>query len=613
MTPGSGIPTSPGPCDRPAAIATRSARTALPADLPRPTPVDPVAVGPGPIHAFTRVALFDPMEPQPYPIQHDKVQAPPVPDDTLSRARLLDWLSAKAYSRLVLIVAEAGYGKTTLLADWTRRSRRPIAWYRLDESDADWTGFIHHLLAAVQAVHPRFGANTRSVLREAAAGLSDRAAVVRALLGEFSEFRAPVILVLDDYHAVDAAPEVRAIVRELLVRGPERLSVVISSRRRPSLPLARLRALGEVADLATGDLRFDHGEIEQLFRDAYKNPLEPRVLDEVAATTEGWAATLRLIEVAIRDRPRIEVSRVIRSLASRQGDLHDYLAEEVVGRLPASIAAFLERVSLLDSVTPELATAAADVDASQIVSLLDQAEASGLLPRRARADGRTTALHPLVRSFLEARLRDEIGDDGVRAIHARIARAAPPRAWQVAARHYGAAGEPEAVAATLDGAIGDILGQGAYQLADSLACDLPPDRRGAWYDILQARRLMQTWDFEAARDLASRALDRAPQGTGSPIKSLALLTMSTIEHRRGEIGASFDRATEVMAATNDEEVRALAEALKVLIATSVAGNLDICRSTFVRVVERHAMPVIGGTRASGTWTSHGSIGPVGIQ
>ncbi len=347
----------------------------------------------------------------------------------------------------------------------------------------------------MEVVDPRFGANTRSVLREAAAGLADKAAVTRAMLGEFGGFRAPVILILDDYHAVDAAPEVRAIVRELVLRGPERLSVVISSRRRPSLPIARLRALGEVADLGTDDLRFDHDEIERLFRDTYRDPLEPRVLDEVAATTEGWAATLRLIEAAIRDRPRKEVSRVIRSLAARQGDLHDYLAEEVVGRLPAPIAAFLERVALLDSVTPDLAAAAADVDPAEVGSLLEQAEASGLLPRQARANGRTTALHPLVRSFLEARLRDEVGDTGVRAIHARIARAAPPRAWQVAARHHGAAGDLDAVATTLDAAIGDILGQGAYRLADNLAGALPPDQRGAWYDLFQARKLMQAGEY----------------------------------------------------------------------------------------------------------------------
>ena len=99
--------------------------------------------------------------------------------------------------------------------------------------------------------------------------------------------------------------------------------------------------------------------MERLFRDTYRHPLEADLLDDLARTTEGWAATLRLVETAVRGRPRSEVRAVIRSLSARHGDLHDYLAEEVVGRMPLELQAFLERCSLLHVATPQLAAVAA--------------------------------------------------------------------------------------------------------------------------------------------------------------------------------------------------------------------------------------------------------------
>src|SRR6185312_8391209 len=103
-----------------------------------------------------------------YPVQLSKVQPPPLREDILARDRLLDWLSVKVHSRVVLLVAEAGYGKTTLLADFSRRTRVRVLWFRLDRGDRDWVGFIAHLVAAVRVHVPGFGAATSSLLRETA-------------------------------------------------------------------------------------------------------------------------------------------------------------------------------------------------------------------------------------------------------------------------------------------------------------------------------------------------------------------------------------------------------------------------------------------------------------
>src|SRR6185503_17880912 len=207
-----------------------------------------------------------PTVPLEYPVQLGKVQAPSLRDDTLARERLLDWLSVKIHSRVVLLVAEAGYGKTTLLADFSRRTRIRVLWYRLDRGDRDWVGFIAHLVAAVRIHIPAFGAGTAALLRETATSMPSIDAVLDTFLRELAGLpNDPTALVFDDVHLVDDSPDVKQILRELLARAPERMSFIFASRREPPVRLARLRALGEVSELLTDDLRFDANETERLF------------------------------------------------------------------------------------------------------------------------------------------------------------------------------------------------------------------------------------------------------------------------------------------------------------------------------------------------------------
>ncbi len=139
-----------------------------------------------------------------FPVQIGKVQPPFLPAETLERQRLLDWLAAKIHSRLILIVADAGHGKTTLLADWTRRTRVRTLWYRLDDADRDWVVFVNHVVAAGREIDPGFAPHTMALIRELAAGMGDRSAIVRTLLAEMRAWvTGGTALVLDDYQVVD--------------------------------------------------------------------------------------------------------------------------------------------------------------------------------------------------------------------------------------------------------------------------------------------------------------------------------------------------------------------------------------------------------------------------
>src|SRR5439155_13183565 len=174
-----------------------------------------------------------------FPIHVSKVQRPALPDETLARDRLLDWLHAKIHHRLVLVTAEAGYGKTTLLADFARRTRLRTLWYRLDESDRDWVTVLHYLVAAGREVDPDFASTTWSLLGELGSGGSSRDAIVATFVRELQSIgEHGAVLVLDHYHAVDDAPALQPIVREVVNHAPERLTIVLLSRRAPTLPIA---------------------------------------------------------------------------------------------------------------------------------------------------------------------------------------------------------------------------------------------------------------------------------------------------------------------------------------------------------------------------------------
>ena len=285
-----------------------------------------------------------------YPVQPAKVQRPPLRDETLARDRLLDWLAAKIHHRVVFVIAEAGYGKTTLLADFSRRTRVRTLWYRLDEEDRNWIAFVSYLIAAGREHDEGFAPITAGMLREIGPSGPTRQAVVETLLRELRSLgEHGAVLILDDFHLVDDAPEVREIAGELIARAPERVSFIVLSRRLPSVKVARLRALGEVAELGTDDLRFNGDETERLFRETYRQPLDGDVLEDLSQRTEGWAASLQLVQAAIRDRSPTETRRFIRSLSGAEGDLYDYLAEEVVGDLPEQLQDFLMKASILQS------------------------------------------------------------------------------------------------------------------------------------------------------------------------------------------------------------------------------------------------------------------------
>ncbi len=536
---------------------------------------EPVAVGPGRTAASGSTRDGGPNETLThYPIQPSKVQRPSLREDTLARSRLLDWLATKIHDRVVLVLADAGYGKTTLLADFSQRTRLRTIWYRLDEDDRDWIAFLNYLVAAGREHDPGFAPTTASMLQDMSVGGPTRDAVIDVFLRELQSIAEHgAVLVLDDFHLVDESPDVRLIARELVARGPERLTIVFASRRSPTIPLARLRASGEVAELGTDDLRFDLDETRQLFTETYGRALDPDVLADVAARTEGWAASLQLVQAALRDRSPGEIRRFVRGLSGADQELYDYLAEEVVGDLPEDLQQFLMRTSILQGVTPDLAAVATGLDAVGVSKLAGAAERLTLLSRQSRSSRGPQRYHPLVREFLEARLRATAGDTAVAQLHRNVAAYAAQFDWRVAAHHYREAGDIDSVAAVVAAAIPDIMGSGQYSWAAGFTEGIPPERRPPGLNLVKARMEMQRGATESAYALSTSVLDQALPG--SPERDHALLTLASVSMLTGHGETALAHLDLLRETGSLEHLRPIARGMSLMIAASDTGNLQL--------------------------------------
>ena len=479
---------------------------------------------------FSQGALGDGMSG--YPIQPAKVQRPPLRDEILARDRLLDWLAAKVHHRVVLVLADAGYGKTTLLADFSRRTRLRTLWYRLDEDDRDWVSLLSHLVAAGRELDPGFAPTTAAVLSDLPEGGPTRDAAIASFLRELPSISGQgTVLILDDFHVVDDSPDVRLVMQQLVARAPERLSLVFASRRTPTIPLARLRASGEVAEIRTDDLRFDEAETAKLFSETYRRDLDSDVLADVSARTEGWAASLQLVHAALRDRSPAETRRFIRGLTGADRELYDYLAEEVIGDLRDDLQEFLMRTSILQVVTPELAAAVSDLSSESATRLIESAEVLTLLSRRSRTSGRQLRFHPLVREFLEARLRQSMSATEVSELHRKVADAAAGSDWRVAAHHFGEAGDQGAVNETIAAAIPEIMGSAAYAIAGEFIEQTPAELRPTAFGVVMSRVRMQRGDYEGAFAETERVLSGDVRDSE---RDHALLKSSHASHQRRE-------------------------------------------------------------------------------
>jgi LuxR family transcriptional regulator, maltose regulon positive regulatory protein len=362
------------------------------------------------------------------------------------RPRLTATLEREAGRKLTLISAPAGFGKTALLVEWLKGGGQPVAWLSLDEGDNDPVRFLSYLVAALKTTGEGFGEGVLAALRSPE--LPRMEAVLGVLVNELADLSEEIAVVLDDYHAIDSE-SVNGAVSFLLERLPESTHLVISSRVDPPLPLARLRARGQMTELHAGDLRFTPEEAAAFLRDVMGLELSADDVSVLEGVTEGWIAALQLAALSMRERTKKDISGFIRSFSGSHRDVFDFLAEEVLERQTENVQAFLVKTSILDSLSGPLCDALTGRDDGQ--HTLERLERENLLVVPLDDERVWYRYHHLFADFLRGRLERERPERLVRTLHLRASEWYEESAFVAeAVRHALSAGDHERAARLIE-------------------------------------------------------------------------------------------------------------------------------------------------------------------
>lgn len=341
------------------------------------------------------------------PLVVTKYTMPPVRARLVQRDRLTQRLLAGFEGRLTLIAAPAGFGKSTLAADLARRSGRPTAWLSLDRGDNDPVTWGAYLAESIRSTgHP--------VLR--LPEIPPPQALVATLINELDAAQAPLLLVFDDYHLIEA-PEIHEAVSLLLERLPSNLHLIISTRVRPPLPLSRLKARGDLSEVTAVDLRFTAAEAATFLHGTMGLDLPAEGVSTLFTRTEGWVAGLQLGALSLRTSS--DWSAAAGSFSGNHPDLLGYLGDEVLSHLPKNLQDFLRRTAILERLSGPLCEAVTgQPDGQEALRSLEQANLF-LFPLDT---GRHWyRYHPLFADFLRSRLGEQEGEAGVAELHRRAA------------------------------------------------------------------------------------------------------------------------------------------------------------------------------------------------
>jgi LuxR family maltose regulon positive regulatory protein len=444
------------------------------------------------------------------PLLATKLHIPALRPHRVPRPRLTARLEVGTAGPLTLLSAPAGFGKSTLLAEWIHQGGRRVAWVSLDEGDNDPIRFLGYAVAALRTLHPGFGEEALTRLRHAQSPTpEDLEPILTTLLNEIdavADGADDLVLVLDDYHAIDGAA-VQRTVQLLLDRLPPRLHLVIATRVDPPLHLSRLRARGQLAELRARDLRFTSQEAADFLNQAMGLALSTADVEALEERTEGWAVGLQMAALSLTGRRDVE--GFIEQFTGSHRFVLDYLTDEVLNRQPEAVRDFLLRTSVLTRLSAPLCDALlARTDGQAVLETLDAANLF-LIPLD---DTRTWyRYHHLFGTLLRHQLERREEKAGVAALHER------------AGDWYAANGYPE-------DALEHALAAGALDRATELIAQhaLPRLMRAdagtvirwlrslplAWLDRRPALRLTYAWalvcQFElGAAEEQMRAAERA--------------------------------------------------------------------------------------------------------
>ena len=527
------------------------------------------------------------------PLIATKLFVPRLRPGLVARPRLLELLRAGAESRLTLVSAPAGFGKTTLLAEWLNaeaRERRSVAWLSLDAADSDpasfWTGVVTTLDTSVL--------DRSQALELAGSTPVPVERLLTTLLNELAGTTVESWLVLDDYHLVDSH-DVDSAMAFFVDHVPPHVHVVITTRADPDLPLSRWRVRGELVEVRAADLRFTSAETDAYLNDAAGLGLTREQVDALGHRTEGWIAALQLAALSLRGRA--DVGGFITRFDGDDRYVVDYLVDEVLGHQPEPVRRFLAHTAVLDRLTGPLCDAVTGGDdGKEMLTALDRANLF-VLPLDDQREW--YRFHHLFADVLRARLLAE-QPDLVPILHERASR------WferqhlaDEAVRHAFAAGDMDRVVHLMELEVAAVRRDRREATFMGWLKAVPDEaiRRSPVLSVFSAYTHMASGKLDEVEPRlldAERELSRIPTGSAPPwadtdelhtLPATIAVYRASVAQARGDISATRAQARRALDLARPTDHLARGSAAGFLgLAAWAEGDVTSALETFTQAV-----------------------------
>jgi len=400
-----------------------------------------------------------------------KLYIPPARPNAVPRTHLVEKLLSAVVRPgcLTLVSAPAGFGKTTLLSEFTSQLTQPAAWVSLDEGDNNPILFWTYLISACRTILPDLGESALELFKTQEP-LSDDT-VPTLLINDLTAYERPVVLILDDYHLI-SHPSIHAGLQLMLDHLPHNLHILISTRTDPPFPLARYRARGHLVEIRLKDLRFSREEAAVFLSKAMLLDLSVEDIAALAERTEGWVAGLQLAALSMQGRE--DVSGFIKAFTGSHMYVAEYLVEEVLERLPENLQTFMLKTSLLQRMNAGLCEALTGCQDGQII--LQSLHRNNIFVVPLDSDEKWFRYHHLFADLLNARLQHMLSSDEIAALQLCAAEWFQSNGFVLdAVSHAFAARDFEKAASLLDHAGRDMFLTDGYTVLKNWLDRLPSE------------------------------------------------------------------------------------------------------------------------------------------
>ena len=407
------------------------------------------------------------------------------PRGFVSRQRLVEHLGTDLERKVSVLVAPAGYGKTTLLAEWRDAliaRNCAVAWLTLDRDDDDPTQFITYLVAALARCLFAGPMQARQITWNDP--LAPIGAIISTLCSEIEQFGQPLVLILDDFDSLSSA-SIHDAVHRLLRYAPDNFLCAVASRADPPLALSAFAAAGQLVRIDAGDLRFNEKEAAAFLAETANSSLEPADLATLLAATDGWAAGLQLAALTLPARRK--ATDIAETLTQAYRNIDSYLSENVLKDVPSGVVDFLLRTSILDALSPSLCEAI--MGSGDARGMLDWLEARNLFLHTIDQERQWYRFHALFLDYLRRCLTQRLPHEIV-SLHRRASEWFAARGlWIEAVKHALAAGDVERATIWVEDGAMTFVERGDARTVLSLVAKLPMDAVRARLRL----RIVHTW------------------------------------------------------------------------------------------------------------------------